>query len=583
MVIDSITGFAVNMLGNFSGFIEQLHGPEAIIFDIALILIVSAFLALIARWLKQPLIPAYVIAGLLIGPLVLGFIKNMELITAFSEIGIAFLLFTAGIEISFKKIKEAGLGKILIVGTLQILVIIALTFFTKSFFGLSGMQAAYMGIILAFGSTMVVVKLLADKGELVTLHGRLVLGILLLQDLVAIVAIIFFTTGSFAFVPISISLLKFLGIVLFAIIFQWLVLNKLFRFAASSTEFLFLISLAVLFLFVALSYFAGISIVIGAFIAGVSIANSPYKTELESRITPLRDFFAILFFVALGTQIVFNGISNHIGLFIGLLVVAFFIKPIITFLLLRFTGYKEKTSFLTAISLAQLSEFSLIIGMIGLNMNELSTELFSTVVLATIISMSVTSYLIKYKNGIYNLLEKPVSILKFLPNHENISYDNAKEKTILLVGLHRMGSVLLRKLMHKKDNLLVVDYNPEIISSLTKKKISSIYGDLTSPEILHKINLKTLKTVISTIPSFEDNLYLLKKVKEVNSSSVVIVTATRISEAKKLYEKGADYVITPKIMAGEELGAVLRKGKKELSKAKREHLKQINNVHRLLY
>jgi len=297
----------------FGGLVESishLQPAEVIILDIAVILIISAVLAFIARVLKQPLIPAYVLTGLIVGPLFLGFVDNVDLITAFSEIGIAFLLFIAGLEISFKKIKEANLAKILFVGITQVTIIFFTVFFLRDFLGLSTLQAGYLGIIIAFGSAMVDIKLLADRGELVTLHGRLVLGILLLEVLIAIIAIIIFTTGGFIVVPILIAFSKLLLIFGIALVLQKFVLNKLFKFAAKSSELLFLSALAVLFFFILLSFLAELSIIIGAFIAGVSLANSPFKTELESRISPLRDFFAILFFVALGMQIVFEGCAS---------------------------------------------------------------------------------------------------------------------------------------------------------------------------------------------------------------------------------------------------------------------------------
>ncbi len=570
--------------GIFSGMFNHLSnisGPESIIFDIAIILIVSAVFALIARLLKQPLIPAYVLAGLVIGPLFAGFVKNTELIYAFSEIGIAFLLFTAGLEISFRKIKEANLKKIILIGSLQVLFIFLIAVFAGKFFGLNDLQSAYIGIILAFGSTMVVIKLLSDKGELVTLHGRLILGILLLQDLVAIIAIVVFTAGGFALIPISIALIKLLAIVLIAVLIQRFILDPLFRFASHTTELLFISSLGILFLFVILAYFAELSIVIGAFIAGVILANSAFKLELESRISPLRDFFAILFFVSLGMQLVFTGISQHIGLFIFLLGVGFIIKPIITFILLRITGYMAKTSFLTAISLAQLSEFSLIIGMIGVGVLEIS--IFSTIILATIITMAFTPYFIKYKNGMFKLFKTPARILQFLPIKETLPYTSKSNKSVLLIGCHRMGSILLQELMKNKKELLVMDHDPEIISLLTKKRVSCIYGGLSSPELLDNVNLEKLKLVISTAPDYDENLFLLKKIKGINSKTIIILTASRISEAKKLYEEGADYVILPKILAGDEMLELLKKKKSQFLEVKERHLRNLKDIHNILY
>jgi len=512
--IDGITGYVTNTLSKIGHEIAQLPTSEAIIFDLGIILILAAVLAFIAKIIKQPLIPAYVLTGLIIGPLFLGYINNTDLILAFSEIGIAFLLFTAGLEISFKKIKEANLKKIALIGTLQVAAIFATVYFLADFLGLTTLQAAYLGIILAFGSTMVDIKLLSDRGELVTLHGRLIIGILLLQDLIAIVAIVVFSTGGFAVTPIVIAFAKLAGILAAAILLQKYVLNKLFRFAAKSSELLLLSSLAVLFLFIILAYVSEISIVIGAFIAGVSLANSPFKLELESRISPLRDFFAILFFVALGMQLVFTGVGQNLTILFALLLGAFLLKPLITLILLRITGYKSKTSFETAISLAQLSEFSLIIGLIGVMAGVLDTALFSTIILATIITMSVTPYFIKYKERMYRVVRYPMRVFKFLPTSENLEYMVEGKKETLLIGAHRMGGVLLKKFLTQKEKLLVIDYNPEIVGTLIKKKISSIYGDITSPELMKNLNLKDLKLVVSTVPGFEENMHILKTLKK---------------------------------------------------------------------
>ncbi len=562
-----------------ASFLSSIPSEQILIFDIAFILIVSAVLAFIARMFRQPLIPAYVVAGLIIGPLVLGLVENVEVIKTFSEIGIAFLLFAAGLEISFKKIKEANFGKIILIGFFQVAIVFFLTLLFRGILHLSMIQAVYIGVVLAFGSTMVVIKLLDDNEELVTMHGRLVLGILLLQDLIAILAIVvFMSDGGFSLNPILIALASLAGILIFAFLLQRFVLNRLFRFAATSTELLLLSALGVLFLFIILTYAFELSIVIGAFIAGVSLANSPFKLELESRITPLRDFFAILFFVALGMQIIFSGISWTLFLF--LLVGSVIFKPIITFLLLRIGGYRSKTSFLSAVSLAQLSEFSLIIGMLGLSLAVLDSGIFSTIVLSTIITMGLTTYIINYKNGLFRIFKRPLSLFKFLLVKERLEYGVLSEKKVLLVGCHRMGSILMKSLWKKKDRVLVIDYNPEIINALVEKKISCIYGEIGSPEILEKVDLCKIKLVLSTVPSLEDNAFLMRTVKEKNLHAKIVLTANSIDDALELYGLGADYVILPKILAGEDLIKMLHG---DLGKVRGRHISLLKKIHRILY
>lgn len=578
-----ITGLVTEAVSDIGNHIINLPVNEAIIFDIAVILIISAMFAFIAKILRQPLIPAYVLTGLVIGPLVFGFVHNMEIIRALSEIGIAFLLFIAGLEISFKKIKEAGLKKIALIGLLQVAVIFGVVYLLSGWLGLSSLQAAYIGIILAFGSTMVDVKLLADSQELVTLHGRLILGILLLQDLIAIIAITVFTAGGFSIAPLVMAFVKLLAILSVAFILQKFILNKMFKFAAKSNELLFLSSLAVLFLFIVLAYLFDLSIAIGAFIAGVSLANSQFKLELESKVAPLRDFFAILFFVALGMQVVFSGVGKSLLLFLFLIIGAFILKPIVTLILMRVVGYQPRTSFLTSISLAQLSEFSLIIGTIGVSSGVLDSSIFSTVILATIITMSVTPYFIGYKESLYKVFNHPMSILKFFPVKEELEYKDEKSKEILMIGLHRMGGAMIDELLEKKDKLLVIDHNPDVISALTKKKISCIYGDITSPELLGKVNIKKLKTVISTIPDFESNLHVLKKVKAANPKIKVILTGNRISDTLKLYENGADFVVTPKVVAGQELASIIHGGAPRLKESRKKHMKHLKDIHNSLY
>ena len=580
-----ITGPVTGFLGEFGFHVSSLPLIERAIFGVAAVLLISSIFAFVARILRQPLIPAYVITGLITGPLVLGMIESKELIYAFGEIGIVFLLFAAGLEISFRKIKEANLKKILLIGFVQVLSIFLIVFFSRGLFGLDSVQAVYLGIILAFSSTMVDVKLLSDRGELVTLHGRLVLGILLLQDLVAIITIALLTSGSFGFGVVVITMLKLFLIMGVAIFMQRYVLEKVFRYAARSTELLFVSSLGVLFLFIILSYMWHLSIAIGAFIAGISLANSPFKTELESRISPIKDFFAILFFIALGMQIVFNGIDQHLGLLAFLIIGGLIVKPIIIYVLLRFGAYQQKTSFQTSISMAQLSEFSLIIGIIGLNAGVLNEPLLSTVILATVITMSFTPYLIEKKDSIYKVMSHVLEGKKTRFPVKDMSYNDNKKKTVLLIGAHRTGSVVLKELLGKKmkNNIIVMDHNPEIISALTKNKISSIYGTITSPDVLNKLKLYDLKLVISTIPYFEDNLYLLKKVKEANPKAEVVVTAGRISETMDLYAAGADYVITPKVIAGEKVSAIMHSNKKILKREREKHLNFLKDIHKLLY
>lgn len=564
--------------------VKNIPSTETIIFQLAFILIVSIIFAFIARILKQPLIPAYVLAGLIIGPIFLGLIRNTDIILALANIGIAFLLFISGLEISIKKIKEANWKKIVFIGFFQVV----LTFlFVLAFTGLlkiSILQASYLGIILAFSSTMIVVKILGDKNELVTLHGRIMLGILLLQDLIAIIAITVFTSPSFSPMVILEAILRLGIVIFFAFLMQRYIISKIFRYAANSRELLFLASIGILFLFVFISYLSSLTLAIGAFIAGVCLANSPFKLEVESRLSPLKDFFSILFFVSLGLQIVFSGLSSQLFLFIFILIGTVLVKPIIILVLIRALGYRPKTAFFSAISLAQLSEFSLMLGFIGLTLQVFDIAFFSTITLATIITMSITVYFVEYKNQLYFLIRNPIKkTLGFFPLAEPISYSERGDKEIVLVGCHRVGSIILSELIKEKDKLLIIDHDPAIISALSKKKIACLYGDLSSPDLIESLPLSKLKTIISTVPNLDENLHLLEIMKKRNPTAKVILSGERISEAMELYKKGADYVLLPKILAGEKLGDLSKLSKEKLGEIKKKHLTHLEKVHNILY
>jgi len=344
---------------------------------------------------------------------------------------------------------------------------------------------------------------------------------------------------------------------------------------------LLLASISFLFLFIIGAVIADLSLVIGAFFAGVVLANSDFKTEIQGNITSLREFFAVIFFVALGMQL--NLISrNLVLLFFALFFLVIIIKPLLIMFSVRIAGYKKRTAFFTGNALAQTSEFSLIIVTIGLALGHINRELFSTLVLLTVLTMSLTTYFILYERKLVEKLSWPLNILRKVgANKERYEFIEDNSKEIVIFGCHRMGNLILKEFEKNKDDVMVVDYNPEIIRSLIDKKIPCIYGDFMHEEILEKINLKNSNIFVSTIPDFEDNISLIKKINIANKKAVVIVVADNLSDAKKLYKQGADYVILPKFLGGEKASSVIRKArkdKKEMRNLKRKHKKYLDSI-----
>lgn len=571
------------MFNLLQSIITSVPADLSTLAQIAIIIIIATILALVIRAFRQPLIPAYIATGIIMGPLVLGLIKNQDVVVSLSEIGIAFLVFTAGLEIKLSKLREVG-KTVLITGIIQIVSLFAIAFLIAEYLKFGNQAAMYIGLVVTFSSTMIVVKILSDKREINSLHGRIIMGIMLLQDIAAIIALTILSSD-FSLKSFGIMSIKVILFLLATVILSKLA-NPIFKTAAKTHDLLLLVSVSFLFLFVLGAFASGLSLIIGAFFAGVALANSDFKTEIQGKISPLREFFAVMFFVALGMQLKVIS-SEFILLFFVLLVLVMIVKPLITMFTVRLLGYKKMTSFLTGNALAQTSEFSLIIISLGFTLGYINDNLFSTLVLLTIVTMSISTYLIIHEKRISRIFDWPLNILNgYHSKNEYLEYHGNDGKKILIFGCHRMGSLFLREFEKNKGDVFVVDYNPEIIKSLMNKKIPCIYGDYVNEEILNKINLKKAEMMISTIPDFEENIFLIKKIKRTNPKIIIFVVAERISEAVSLYKTGADYVILPQVIGGQKVSEIItrvKNDKSEIQKIKRDHLKYLDSVHHILY
>jgi len=575
---------------------------ENIFFDIGLIFIVASIFSYIAKLLNQPKIPFYVLAGFVVGPLGLVmaekfgltsvflsqfnvdlsqfFINDPGIIKIFGEIGIAFLLFVVGLELNLGKLKDIGLVAT-IGGSLQILILFAVGSIASLALGFVRMEAVYLGIVLALSSTVVVVKLLSDNHELNTLHGRIVMGILLLQDIFAVIMLsVLSSLSTFSPALIILALFKAATILIVAYFLSKFIFPDIFGFAAKSPEVLLLISLAVFFFFSLLITAVGFSIAIGAFIAGVTLGNLPYNIGIVGRIRPLRDFFVTLFFVSLGMEFFLQPSLALIKPLLIFLVIIVLFKPVVIMAICSVFGYRRATSFMSAISLAQISEFSLIILSQGLILGHVSQDIFSLGVLLGIITMTTSSYFINYGSRVYTKISHVLKIFDFMRiRKEQLEYmPKEKKYHIVLVGLNRIGYSIINSLRKRKENLLVVDYNPEVIKGLMKHKHLCLYGDIADPETLDRINFKEVDLVISTVPKQIYNSLLIDYVKEKNHDVIVFVTSEDVDAALKLYDDGADYVILPHFLGGEYTSLLLEDVGKDISKLVVTKIKHIEDL-----
>lgn len=555
-----------------------------LLWDIGIIILASTILAYLARIFKQPMILAYVLAGIIIGPFGLQLITSKEIITALAELGIAFLLFIVGLELDVRRLKDVGRVSIGC-GLGQIIITLAFGYLLANALGFKGIEAFYIAFALTISSTMVVIKLLSDKNELDTLHGRISLGILLVQDVVTIMFLASLTTlDNLSFFPLLDSLINGLALFLIAIISSRYVLPVLLRFSARSIELLFLTALSWCFVFAAISLFFGFSIAIGSFLAGVTLASFPYKfpynLEIIGRVRSLRDFFATIFFVSLGMQI-----PLALPLIEPTIVLSLFVligNALIMMVIVRLFGYGKRTAFLTALSVAQISEFSLIIANQGLLLGHISHETFSLITFIAVVTITISSYFIMHGRKLYLMFLPALEILdRISMGRELADIPQKSEKHIIVFGCHRMGYTIVKTLRKLKKNFLVVDYNPDIIKFLMAQGTPCIYGDLGDREILERVDLTDAEIVISTIPNVEDNLMLIEETRRHNPGALIFITANYPDQALELYDAGADYVILPRLLGGEKVSEFLEEyleDKDTLLKMRDSHMTQLEVI-----
>src|SRR3989344_2478527 len=500
---------------------------DIIFSEITIIICLVAILSVVFQRFNQPAILAYILTGVIVGPLGIIDIQNQNFLETLSSFGITLLLFMLGLEI---KIREfPSIGKIaLIVGAVQIIATLLFGFILAVSFGFSYVSSLYIGVALAFSSTIIVVNLLSDKRDLHSLSARVVVGILVIQDFLAILVLIFLSSfnieGSIAetFVGFSLALVKAIILFSFVIYLSLKFFPKIVEFLSKSQEVLFLVSIAWAFglATVVSSPIIGFSVEIGGFLAGLALANSIANYQIIGKARVLRDFFIILFFVAIGTKMTFGNDYSILFPAIALSLFVFILKPLVVIISMGFLGFRKRTSFLSGISLAQISEFSLIIVFLGNKLGHIPQNVVTLITLVGLITFTISSYMIANSNSLYQNLSSYFKIFE--------------------------------------------------------KKSLSIYGDISDLDIQDRAKLNTARLIISTIPDIEDNLLLLKKHKVENRRSKIVVMALDSTDAKILYKEGADYVILPHLAGGRQIAQILKEDRlEEITKLKNKDMRYL--------
>lgn len=539
-----------------------------IFLEITIIIILAAIISVVFKLLKQPVIYAYILTGIIIGPFGFLQLENQEFIKILAELGITFLLFMLGLEIRIKNFSSVGKTAI-VVGISQIVLTFMAGYALSSLFGFSNIESFYLAIALTLSSTVIVVKLLSDKRQTNSLHGKITVGILLVQDFFAIMALIFLPGLGSAqeLIPAiqNIGQLAFKGAIILGGVWflSVYVFPKLIEGLARSTETLFLVSIAWLFGFATLvsSPYVGFSVEIGGFLAGLALSNSIANYQIIARAKILRDFFIVLFFVLLGTQTSFSNILTFAIPIITFCIFVLLVKPFIVMVIMGILGFRKRTVFLSGITLAQISEFSLILAFLGQRLGHISDKVASSITVVGIVTFAASAFLILRSARVYRVFNKYIDFLEIShvrrEDAETADELDGLSDHVVVIGADQMGQSIIDAFEDMDVEVVAVDFDPEIFKTLLSRKIKRLYGDISDVEIQERAGLSTAKLVISTIPDLEDNLLLIKQLGRENRRAKVVVMALDSSEAKILYKAGADYVILPHLAGGRQVAKLI--------------------------
>ena len=536
---------------------------EGLFIQIGLVIVTAAVLSFLINRLRQPLIIAYILTGVLLGPSLLHLSTQTDFFRTLSDVGVAFLLFTVGLNLDWKHIKEVG-WIALAVGIGQVVFTSAVGYFIARALHFDLTSAHYIAVAFTFSSTIIIVKLLSDKDDLDRLYGRISVGFLIVQDLIAMFILLFLSSlgqGTSLTLIAGTALLKGFGAIVAIWILATWILPKITAYAARSQELLFLFGLAWCFGVASVLSLLGFGIEIGALLAGISLAGTGWSKELTARMRPLRDFFLIIFFVLLGTQLPLPAVS-HLGLHV-LIFSAFVLigNPLIVMLILRTLGYHPRVGFMAGTTVAQVSEFSFILLAAGIKMGHVAPSVLTLATLVGLVTITVSSYLITFNERLYDFL---APLFRFLEPHGKGSLSRRRKMTapeVVLFGFHRMGEVVLPNIKAMSRPFVVVDFDPTAIVELEARHLPFVYGDAGDNDFLAELKLEKAKLVVSTIPDEDVSMHLVHYLRHKKFKGLIIVTAKTPEHAAQFYRDGAHFVIVPSVLGGQRFAELLKKGK----------------------
>lgn len=554
---------------------------QSIFFQLSLVLALAAAISLLIRLFKQPPIIGYIISGFLVGPALLNVIHAEAAFESFSQIGIALLLFMVGLGLNVAVIRSTGKPVFLTFAFIT-LILGGAGYGLSMLFGFTRTEGLLMATALLFSSTIIVVKALSDKRGQSRLYGQLAIGILLLEDIVATIALVFVSAGSGESGTQSELLLllgKALGLALGLTLVGAVLMPRLARFFATSQELLFLFSLAWTFGVASAFSAAGFSLEVGALFAGVSLAHLPYAQEMGTRLKPLRDFFIILFFIGLGIHLGLDQLGSAVVPALLFSAIVMVLKPLLTLASLGLLGYTKQTGFKAAVHLSQISEFSIVLVVLAVSTGIASDQLIAIITLTALLTIALSTYMMQYDARLYRFFERYLSVFERSDTKRELRA--LRHYPLVLLGYHKGGYEFVRTFRQMKKPYVVIDFDPQVVEELEHQNVNHIYGDVTDLELLEEIGVRRSELVVSTIGDPVTNRLLAEHIARANKDALFICHAASYDEAEVLYEMGAAYVILPHFIGTEQINAFIRRNgnsKKAFEKYRQDHLVSIGRV-----
>ena len=526
--------------------------------QIAFILLVAALVGFFAKLARQPLIVAYIFVGILMGPSFLNAVSSTDEIELLAKLGIAILLFLVGLKLDVGLIKSTGLVALL-TGVGQVVFTSVIGFFIVIALGFDFIPALYIAVALTFSSTIIIVKLLSDKRELDQLHGRIAVGFLIVQDILVIVAMVVIVSigdaGNEA--PAQSLWITLVGSVAFLVVVALLakyVVPRLLEWLARSQELSLIFGVGWAMSLAGVSEILGLSMEIGAFVAGVALATTPYRESLGNRMISLRDVLILFFFIQLGSSLTFSDAVTQIWPAIALSLFVLIGNPLIVMVIMGLMGYRSRVSFKAGLAVAQISEFSLILVALGFALGQVDQSVLSLVTLVGIITITLSTYFILYSDQLYERLAPALRIFEKPDAIETITDEDISHPyDAIIVGAGRLGSGVIKGLRKKGSRLLVVDMDPQALKAIKGKNVDTLYGDVGEPDFASSLPLNETKAVICTANDRATNMVLLDALSRFDFQGHICLTAMDDSTSAVLSEDPRVTIIKPLKMAAETI------------------------------